>query len=95
VAKKKQSNSIVKPSIVEAGKKHVLETMFDSDKAPVIKSIGYKRLSESPNSWVSYVITSRGKEILDIQVEEPNVRGIAEDSAKVAFVTSFMDQELF
>lgn len=91
----KKSQSIVKPVLVESGKQHALAKIFDGDpnKVPTIKSVGCMRLSPDSNSWISYTITSRGREVLSIEVDEPNLRGVAEESAKINFVHAFMDQE--
>jgi len=77
------------------GEKHVLESLFDGDpaKLPIIKAVGYMPIREGSSGWVSYTITTRGREVMLIEVDEPNIRVIAEESAKVAFVTTFIDQE--
>lgn len=87
-----ESIAIIKPIVRDQKFKNVLEKIFEGDpeKLPVLKSIGYA-LVGAGNSWVSYVIKSRGKEILSIEVSEPNLRQIAEESAKTDFVTNFMD----
>lgn len=87
--------SIIKPSIqFEGGKKHILEVMFDGENedCPVLKSVGYAHIRNLPGqaSFVSYVITSQGDKILNMEVEEPNMRYIAEESTKIAFVNAFM-----
>ena len=60
---------------------------------PTLTSIGYGPLGPD-DQWVSYVIQSRGKEILSIEVAEPNVRAIAEESSKINFVERFVDRGL-
>jgi hypothetical protein len=96
MARAKNSKDVVQPSIRFGEEKHILETLFDGkqENMPEIKSIGYKRLDDKPNSWISYVITTKGREVVSIEVEEPNLRGIAEESAKIAFVNCFVDSEL-
>ncbi len=87
--------SIVKPQIRVAGETHILEAIFE-DKTkdlPEMKSVGYMRINQSSNNWLSYTITTKGNEVLSIEVGEPNLRAIVEDEAKIAFVNSFMNQE--
>lgn len=95
--KQKDGNktSVVKPLIRVEGQNHVLEDLFDGDPddMPLMTSIGFMRLSPQSNTWISYIIVTRGKEVISIEVDEPNLRAIAEESAKINFVNSFIDQE--
>src|SRR4051812_28268473 len=90
-------SAVICPIIRNNDEPHLLEDIFKGpeDEMPVIKSVGYMRLTTGVNSWVSYTITTQGERVLKIEVDEPNVRAIAEESAKTAFVTSFVDQEAF
>jgi hypothetical protein len=95
---KKLSNEI-KPAVIQPiirvdGEKHILEEMFESGDAPEMKSVGYMQIGNGAHSWVSYVITTRGTEVLKIEVDQPNMRPIAEESAKIGFTTNLMDQGL-
>lgn len=92
---KKKTEAVVQPIIRVDGQPHVLETMFEgsTEELPLMKSVGYMRLNDNKNSWISYVITTRGKEVVSVEVSEPNLRPIAEESAKISFVQSFVDQE--
>lgn len=81
------------PSIeVVGGKKHALIGMFDGDHAnlPVLKSVGCGRVPGT-NTYLAYTIHSKGSNIIKIEVEEPNIRPIAEESAKIFFVNTFMN----
>lgn len=89
---KKKSDVIVESVHFNDSKQHVLKTLFDSDEAPELKSVGYVKLPGT-RSFVSYVITSKGREILKIEVNEPNLRLIAEDEAKISFVNLFEEEE--
>lgn len=80
---------VIKPSVKIDGAKNALETLFDSDEAPILKSVGYVKIDQG---WVSYVMTTQGKEVLEITVEEPNLRQIAEETSKINFVETFMNQ---
>lgn len=91
----KKTESIVKPVVRVAGELHALEKILDGDpdKIPTIKSVGCMRVSPDSNSWISYTILTKGREVISIEVDEPNLRGVAEESAKINFVQQFMDQE--
>lgn len=94
--KNKETNlsSIVKTHVSQGKTKHPLQAILDGDPKdfPILKSIGYASMGTGA-SWVSYVITSRGTEILSIDVSEPNLKQIAEDTAKMEFVEQLMDKE--
>ena len=89
----KKKESVIQPTIHFVGntKEHALEELFNNGEAPLIKSVGYVNLPGT-TLYVSYIIHSRGTEIVKIEVEEPNVKMIAEDSAKVAFVNTFCNE---
>lgn len=94
MAKKKLSN-IVEPSVRFGTDKNILEDLFDgpADDMPELKSVGYQKVGEGSHSWISFTITTKGREVIKVEVEEPNVRAIAEESAKIAFVNQFIDKE--
>lgn len=90
---KDKKDSIVKPLIHVDGEEHPFEKLFlgEGKRAPILKSIGYAKIE---GGFVSYVITSRGPHVLGIEVSEPDLRPIAEDSTKVNFVNLFMNVEV-
>lgn len=90
----KPDPSIVKPTMQFDGRKNVLQAIFEGDpgKIPVLKSVGYTHVPGT-NTYVAYVIHSRGGQILKIEPEEPNLRMITEDAAKILFVNELMMQE--
>ena len=91
--KKAPSPDIVVPTIVATGEKeHALKALFREDNAPVLKSVGYSLVPglTGQGRFVSYVITSQGDQVLNIEVEQPNLKAIAEESAKMAFVNTLM-----
>lgn len=92
--KRKEEPNIVQPSIREEGVQHPMEALFDGDQSqmPTLKSIGYAKMPGT-TQWVSYVITTKGKNVLLIEVDEPNARAIAEEASKINFVQLFSDQE--
>lgn len=91
--KTKKASDLIEESIQVEGstKEHILKTIFDGDASeiPTITSIGYMGLKGS-NKFISYIITSKGKDILKIEVSEPDHRAIAEDESKINFVNCFM-----
>ena len=89
---KAHDSKIIKPSIsVEGGKPHTLVSLFEGDpeNLPTLRSVGYGQIPGT-STFVAYTIYSRGQEITKIEVEEPNLRAIAEESAKIFFVNAFM-----
>lgn len=93
--KEPTQESFITPLIRFGDEKHLLEQIMETDKKniPTMKSVGYMSLKEGSSSWVSYVITTRGKEVLNIEISEPDLRAIAEESAKISFVEQFIDQD--
>lgn len=91
---KNNKKSVVTPIIKIEGHTNVLEDMIKGSDAPTLKSVGYARVGEGSNNWVSYVITTRGTEVIEIQVDEPNMREVAEESSKINFVQEFMAAEI-
>lgn len=93
----KEVKTVVEPSIkVEGAKPHPIEVLYsgDQESMPEVKSVGYMKVPGT-NQYVSYVITTKGSEVLKFEVEEPNLRAIAEESAKISFVTNFIDGQEF
>lgn len=96
------SVSLVKPQVeiipsiqVIGGPKNALQNLFEGDheKLPILKSVGYGQIPGT-NTFVAYTIHSKGQNILKIEVEEPNLRPIAEESAKIFFVNNFMSGDI-
>jgi len=86
--------SVVKPLVQVAGEKHLLDQMLEDGEAPEMKAVGYMRMGKGPNAWVSYTVKFKGTEVTSIEIDEPNLRAIAEESAKIAFVNEFIDAEV-
>lgn len=99
------ADNIVKPMIrtyapQEAGKPKIpiinfLEETFqkDPESMPVMTAVGYMKASKIKNDFASYIVTFQGTKVLKIEIGEPNLRAIAEDEAKISFVTEFTDRE--
>lgn len=95
--KNKASSNIVEPSIRVNDEKHILEDLMDGpfEDCPELTSIGFCRIGKTTNNWISYRITTKGDKVLKIEAEEPNMRAVAEEAAKISFVESFVDKEVF
>lgn len=95
-AQEEQVESIVSPEIRVAGETHPLEDLIygEGEEAPIMKAVGYMRLNTKvQNNYISYVVTFQGDKVLKIEVGEPNLKAIAEETAKIAFVNNFIDSE--
>ena len=86
------STPLVQPIIKIEGHQHPFEAMDESGELPMLKSVGFARVGETKD-FVSYVITSKGREIISLEVSEPNLKAIAIDGAKVSFVETFMNDD--
>lgn len=91
--KKEEVKPLIQPIIRVEGESHIFEDMEAADELPVITSIGYTRVAPNSRDYVSYVIKSKGREVLSIEVSEPNARLIAVDDAKLNFMTQFEDSD--
>ena len=93
---KEKRSTVVNPLVKVDGKPHVLEEIFDGPEAeiPELKAVGYAKIGNSRNAWVSYVVTFKGTKVIDIQVTDPELRTITEETTKIDFVTNFMDRDL-
>lgn len=95
MAKKKQSAAeVIKPLVQVEGEKHILQEAYEAgEDLPIITAVGFMRVAPGSKDFVSYKLKVQGREVISIEVGEPNLKAIAEDEAKIAFVTSFIDQE--
>lgn len=59
---------------------------------PELTAVGYARIPGT-NNYASYVITFKGDQVTKMTVDEPNLKRIAEDSAKTTFVSELMKDE--
>ena len=97
VAPKELLSDIIRPSVQfdnVGTKAHVLAQIFDGNKKdlPIIKSVGVFNVP-GYSTYFSFVMQTKGREVISIEVEEPNLRSIAEESAKMAFIETFMTAE--
>lgn len=88
-------SDLIKPDIIIPGVQHPLKEIYDSkpkEELPVLKAVGFFNLDPKRlHNFASYTVTFQGDKVLEIKVTEPNMRRIAEESTKIAFVTHFID----
>ena len=87
---KKANVSIVEPSINIPGHTNPFVPFYET--SPELTAVGYVRIPGT-NDYCSYTVTIKGGEVVKINCEEPNLKLIAEESAKIAFVNNFVDKE--
>lgn len=85
--------SIVTPIIKYDNEPHPLEDMEKNGEMPILKSVGVARVSENSREWISYVITSQGSKVLNIEVSEPDSKAVSADMAKVSFINTFANED--
>lgn len=65
-----------------------------NEDLPIIKSIGLVKIpNQDHESWVVVTITSQGDKIISTEMTEPNMKAIAVDAGKIAFVKLFVRGE--
>lgn len=88
---------VITPSIqVIGGNPHPLVQMLqDKKELPVMKSAGFFKIEtgKRDNYVACTMVVQDGK--LTIEVEEPNLKNIAEETAKISFVTHLVHGEEF
>lgn len=90
------NNSIVCPLVRFDGDKHLLEEFLEGPEEdhPEYKAVGYMRLNKGvTHGWVSYTVSIKGDKIQKIEISEPDMRQIAEETAKIAFVNDLVKEE--
>ena len=89
MAKVAKVKSVIEPSIVIPEHTNPFVTYFD-DESPELTSVGFTRLPNT-NTYVSYTVHSKGGVITKIVCDEPNLKIVAEETAKISFVNYFVD----
>jgi hypothetical protein len=85
----KSSTTLNIPSKEEAS-----DALFSDDpNAPVVKSVGYARVP-GKNTYISYIIYTQGTNVVKVEVDEPNLRPISEETCKLNFVNLFMNGDI-
>lgn len=91
-AKKLQEKTpTVVSSVAMEGYENPIIAAFDGGLESV--SVGVVK-NPGTNEWVSFKVFLKGTTVAKIEVEEPNMRQIAEETAKINFVHTFMAEEL-
>ena len=81
-------------TVVRDDKTKSVNSMFQDsgdESAPVFQAVGYAQVPGT-NQYVSYTLFIQNGAIIKVEVEEPNLRAIAEESSKLNFVNIFMTQ---
>ena len=88
---KEKKPSVIEQSIIgEDSKQEIAEKIFgQGEDLPVVRSVGYSKIPGT-SKYISYIIHTKGTEVIKVEVDEPNMRPIAEESAKLNFVNLFM-----
>lgn len=94
MAKKKTptTKQVVQPIVKEEGKPHNWEQLFEGGEMPTLKSVGYAQ-DPASGKYISYVITTKGENVLLIEAGEPDFRQVAEEATKMSFAEIFMGAE--
>ncbi len=93
MSKTKTNIPLIQPLVKVEGQKHIFEEMIADQSIAEMKAVGYAKINDGASNWVSYVITFKGGQVISMVVGEPNLRSIAEETAKIDFVNEFMDVE--
>lgn len=106
-SKKSQESAQTIQQVAEKVKETYLETTlkFDSkhkneliehikEDEPELSAVGYARIPGT-NNYAAYVLKFKGDKIISMVVDEPNLKSIAEESAKINFVNEFVRSEEF
>lgn len=106
MVKPSKKSQEVKEQSVEASPSYLEPTLkFDSkhkneliehikEDEPELSAVGYARIPGT-NNYAAYVIKFKGNQITSMVVDEPNLKSIAEESAKINFVNEFVRSEEF
>ena len=95
VKTKAPKKSIVRPTVTFQNdtKEHAMEAILNKEAPPVVKSVGVFKLPNT-NQYVSFYMETQGDKVIKIEVEQPNLKAIAEESAKISFVNTFMSGDI-
>lgn len=90
-------DEIPEPRLVVPAKDHpdklrALKLLFPKEDAPILKAVGYARLP-GRMEYAAFKLKIQGDKVIDVEAEIPNMKGIAEEEAKLMFVHELMDQE--
>ena len=89
-ASKTAPKSVCEPSVVIEGHTNPFIPFYES--GPELTAVGYVRIPGT-NEYSSYTITIKDGVVTKVVCEEPNLKVIAEESAKIAFINNFVDKD--
>lgn len=90
---KKEVKSILVPSIQIEGHVNAFIPYFE-EKQPTLRAVGFTGIPGTKD-FVAYMVYIKGDKVEKIVIEEPNMRQIAEETAKINFVNEFIKDEEF
>lgn len=98
MAKTAEKRAIIKPTIdFGDNKKHAMEKLLhgEEESLPTLKAVGVTKvlLPNQTQAWTSYTVHFRGNNVVQVDVDEPNMAQIAVEQAKMNFVHIFMKDE--
>lgn len=96
MAKPAKKTEEVKESIIQAsttieGHKNAFIEYIEKEK-PELTTIGYARVPGT-NTYASFVVKFKDGVMTSMVVDEPNLKIVAEDSAKISFVNELTKEE--
>lgn len=87
-----KESTFIEPSIkIEGHANPFIEHVKDDE--PELIAVGYARVPGT-NNYAAYTLTFKGDKVIKMTVDEPNLKRIAEDSAKTMFVDQLMKDEV-
>jgi len=90
-----ESSEEITSPIIESSVKiegHINPFIPFYSNGPELTAVGYVRIPGT-NEYSSYTITVKGGEVVRIVCDEPNLKVIAEETAKISFINNFVDRE--
>ncbi len=84
---------VIRPSMEFEGHKNSFIEYVKKDD-PELTAVGYARIPGT-NTYASYVMKIKAGVVISMIVDEPNMKAVAEDSAKVCFVNELTREEEF
>lgn len=64
------------------------------EEQPELRAVGFARVPGT-NNYAAYVLIVKGDKVIKMTVDEPNMRNVAEEAAKIQFVDIFVNSEEF
>lgn len=93
VVEQPKANSYIEPTLNFENHNNEFITHVKEEQ-PELTAVGYARIPGT-NNYAAYVIKFQGDKIIKMVVDEPNLKNIAEESAKIQFVNEFVRNEEF